>query len=357
MSDTTTLDILVVYSSSKATSASVSDAKSMLPFMNASLDTDCNRSYSYFLDFCKTKNLSAGFTTSSDIIGPGKCGNFWTSSDGVWTKNDRKAKAIQIFDKISPTSPTRLLERTLLLSNDKIKPFNNVDLHATFYDKLRSYQKLPEFAIPTVAISKKGSGVKASVAKLNKLVATHNHATDFGTDFILKDRFGAGGEYVYKITGSVVETIEKHVLENPKITFVLQPFLAFDAGFAYKENETATDIRMIFQHNKILQIYLRMAKEGDFRCNEHQGGQVVYVSEKDLPASVRRASKNILKKIDLPKSLFALDFAVSNSGRAYLMEGNIGPGLNWDPNKYLSEKMSKQLIQSIVNEIASRIMG
>ncbi len=356
MDKTTNLDILVVYSSSLATSASVSDSESKHPFHLDSRQANYNESYSYFLDVCKSFDLNAGLTTSSDVIGPGTCDNYWTATDGQWSKINNRAKSTQIFDKISPTSDVRTDERSLLLSSENIQPFNDPYLHALFFDKLKTYKDLPTYAIPTVGV-RSGSlkDITQSIEKLAKLIAKHPSSVDFGSTLILKDRFGAGGNHVYLISDRFDSSISKLMKNNPDIQFVLQPFLQFDKGFAYQKNQTATDIRIIIHNGKILQSYLRMAKADDFRCNEHQGGELVYVTEKDFPESVHLAASNIIKRINRPSSLYALDFAVSNSGTVYLMEGNIGPGLDWDATKATNTRMGKQLITSIVSELAERV--
>ncbi|KKU45620.1 MAG: hypothetical protein UX63_C0003G0046 [Microgenomates group bacterium GW2011_GWB1_46_7] len=62
------LDVLVVYSASVAQSASVSDSQSIHPFLINSRRSNYNLSYAYFLDTCQKNGLTAGFTTSADIV-------------------------------------------------------------------------------------------------------------------------------------------------------------------------------------------------------------------------------------------------------------------------------------------------
>lgn len=165
---------------------------------------------------------------------------------------------------------------------------------------------------------------------------------------------GAGGNHVYQIKADFVQVIHTIMAQNPTIEFVLQPFLLFDQGFEYNGLRASTDIRLLFHHNQLFQCYLRMAKTDDFRCNEHQGGQLVYIATSDVPEVIHAIAKKIVKKINKPQALYALDFAVSNAGRIYLVEGNIGPGIDWDVTKEVNEKKSKQLIRRIVKEFAVR---
>lgn len=350
-----TLDVLVVYSASMAESASVSDVKSKHPFLLSSRQADYNLPYAYLLQNCELNGMSAGFTTSADITGPGTCKNYWTAIDGQWAKITSSAQSFQIFDKILPVSPVRTAERQLLLSDPNIIPFNDAELLLTFCDKLLTFKKLPEYAIPTVGIhSSSQKAIATSIFKLKQQVAQARFAEDFSHQYVLKDRYGAGGNHVYKIKTSFVKAIQTIVVQNPTIEFVLQPFLLFDQGFEYDNQRASTDIRLLFHHNQLFQCYLRMAKTNDFRCNEHQGGQLVYIDTSNVPENIYTIAEKIVKKINKPQALYALDFAVSNAGRIYLVEGNIGPGIDWDVTKVVNEKKSKQLIRSIVKEFAHR---
>ena len=352
------LDVLVVYSADTALSSSVSDADSLHPFSLNSKQANYNRSYAYLLDACEKSGMTAGFTTSADIIGPGTCKTYWTHESGNWDKNDAKAKSAQVFDKVSPVSQIRAAERDLLFSDQMVKAFNDPTLFMTFFDKLETFAKLPEYTLPTVAIySNNLKSISSAIKKLRAIVKNYHFASDFSTNIILKDRFGSGGNHVYKINRDFAHKIKKIMMKNKDIKFVIQPFLAFDKGFAYKNNQNATDIRLIFHHNLLIQCYLRVAKANDFRCNMHQGGQLAYVTPADIPKAVLLTAEKIVRNINKCNTLYALDFVVSNNGNVYLLEGNIGPGIDWDVAQAGDEKMSKQLIRSIVNEISARISG
>jgi glutathione synthase/RimK-type ligase-like ATP-grasp enzyme len=350
------LDVLVVYSAAQAVSASVEDTHSKHPFLLSSQQSNYNLSYAYLLQACQKNGLKVGLTTSADVIGPGKCKNYWTFLAGNWNKVGNNAQSVHIFDKVSPMSATRTAEIKLLLSDSTVIPFNDVELFALFCDKLLTYKKLAEFTIPTANLgSKKIIDINKSIQRLTALVKKHPFAQDFSAQIVLKDRFGAGGNHVYKITRNYASQIRKILVNNPEVKFVIQPFLAFDKGFIFQGQQTSTDLRLIFHHNKLLQSYIRMAKPDDFRCNEHQGGELVYVNSAEIPAKVHELAKKMFTKINKPDSLFALDFIISNSGRPYFIEGNIGPGIDWDITKKFNEKMSKQLIRSIVGELTNRV--
>jgi hypothetical protein len=356
MKSLTTLDVLVVQSANLAASASVTDAHSKHPFLLNSKQAHYNQSYEYFLEKCQQSGIKAGLTTSADIIGPGTCSNYWTASLGNWKKVDNRAKSLQIFDKFLPVSPLRASERQLMLSDEAIMPFHDAKLFDIFCDKLLTYQKFPQYAIPTVSIkTSKIADIKLALKRLKALIEKPRFAGDFSAKVVLKDRYGASGNFVYKISEDFVTNIRNLMLKNKKVSFILQPFVFFDKGFTYKKNTTATDLRLIFHHDKLLQCYIRMAKANDFRCNEQQGGRLEYVTKNDIPILIRKISHRLVVKINKPHSLYALDFVVSNSGNVYFIEGNIGPGIDWDKTKKIDEMMSKQLIGSIVDEFAVRI--
>jgi glutathione synthase/RimK-type ligase-like ATP-grasp enzyme len=94
-----------------------------------------------------------------------------------------------------------------------------------------------------------------------------------------------------------------------------------------------------------------MAKAGDFRCNEHQGGTLKYIPINQVPASLIATSRKIAKKLGRKTSLFALDFIISNNKNIYLVEGNTGPGLDWDLSVRKNETESKRLIGIVVKRL------
>jgi len=65
---------------------------------------------------------------------------------------------------------------------------------------------------------------------------------------------------------------------------------------------------------------------------------------------------NLTSKIlNQSTSLYSLDFIISNNGNSYLLEGNTGPGLNWDPFLIEDKIKSKKLIRLVVKELSLRV--
>jgi glutathione synthase/RimK-type ligase-like ATP-grasp enzyme len=225
-----------------------------------------------------------------------------------------------------------------------------------FFDKQKTHTMLGAFTIPTVSIKRdKAGSIQKAIIRLKQEILAHPYHKDFSKKMILKDRYGAGGNSIYFITTFNQEKQIYEVMNNDKKTsFILQPFAQFDNGFGYKDYSGIIDTRVIFLNNKIIQSYIRMAKKNDFRCNIHQGGTLSYIPVEDIPLRVRHVAEKIVTVLDEDKALFALDFMTSNTGHVFLLEGNCGPGINWDLSLKDDKKMSKKLIRAIVKSIGIR---
>jgi len=356
MKKTTIFDVLIVYSDKLAASANSYSKNSIMPFTKGSNSESYNSVYGYFLEICRRNNLKAAFTTSIDIIGAGKCQSYWLFENRNWIKERKTGFSKLIFDKFSPTCKRIRISRNLLFSSEEVKPFNNSSLFNLCFDKQETYNKLRRFSIPTVSLT---DDTKKSVNKMRDLlrakIAGHPHKDDFSKEIIMKDRFGSGGRNVYKFKDFQTKRMIRLMKKHKRISFIAQPFTKFDQGYSYQNVLVATDIRLIYFEEKIVQTYIRMAQNGDFRCNEHQGGLLKYIPKKDVPSAVVAVSNCIAKIINTKASLFALDFIISNNGNIYLLEANTGPGLDWNLTIKENEREAKKLIRLIVKKLAKRI--
>lgn len=353
MITTSIFDVLVVYTDRVATSASSKKLKNINPFSLATGREHYSIAYAYFLTKCKNLGLKVAFTTSGDIVGPGTCKSFWIYKNKKWIKKEELGFSPIVFDKFAPLRKSLQKKRMLMFKGKVSEPFTDSELLILFNDKLKTYKKLSDFTIPTVRITK--DSIEESILRLEKLVSEHKNKIDFENGYVLKDRFGAGGLEIYKIKRNTIEEIAKILKNSPKISFVLQPFANFDNGYNYRNVKGFADIRIIFSQGKIIQRYIRTAKDKDFRCNEHQGGKVIYVGRKAIPKKVSIASDQIINILDKKNALFALDFLVSNNGNAYFLEGNINPGIYWGINSYEDKINTKKLIRTIIMELVLRV--
>jgi len=352
-----TFDVLVVYTNAIAASASSND-NVLSPFQLSKNRTNYNESYSYLLKTCEKNNLESAFVTSQDIIGSGTASCYWLYKNNKWIKVNQPCYSQFIFDKLSPVNSKQKQRLNILFSNPKVRPFNSPAIFSLFYDKQKTYRILQDFAIPTVAVANKNFiGIHTALNKIRILTAVHPHASDFSNRFVLKDKYGSGGNNVYLLDSlNPQKNILNIIRKNKNISFVLQPFVQFNTGYTYNKRAGFIDIRMIYLGQRVVQVYIRRAKRGDFRCNEHQGGELHYITLKEVPLKVRMFAKRIAQDLNVDSELYALDFVISNNGHVFLMEGNTRPGIDWNLSLKKNERMAKKLIRVIVGEIAKRVV-
>lgn len=358
MQDTKYFDILVCYTSRAAYSASSLTRTDLVkPFGDLAEKRIYNEAYAYFLKTCTRVGVRAAFTTSKDLNKTGDgFTSYWLYQKNEWIKVNEPCYSSLVFDKFFPITDRQKFVRQTLFSNG-VEPFNNPLVYNMFFDKLETYKNLKDFAIPTVNIETRNSeGVKKALRKLKWLISRHPNKKDFNGKLVLKDRFGLSGKRIYSFeSGAEIRKIV-HILKAHKNNlFLLQPFVNFRNGYSYKRFKGFIDIRAVHINNEIVQTYLRIAPRGDFRCNEHLGGTLKYIPKKDLPKKVLRVCSKIVKKLGVKSSLFALDFIISDNAHVYLMEGNCGPGLDWNLKLRKNELEAKRYIRAIVNHIKTRI--
>lgn len=353
MKKPTSFDVLIVYSAANTTSASSKNLGITTPFKKKC--TKYNDVYAYFLQSCAAQNIKAAFTTTNDITGSGECKSYWLFKQNEWVKVNKACFAPLIFDKFFPITFLRQFERDMMFASGASKSFTNTHLYKLFFDKFETYSKLKVFSVPTVTIEgKKLKDVRFALASLQEKINLHPNKNDFIKNVILKDRYGAGGYNIHKIDSDFVKNIYNLVKKNEKLSFIIQPFVAFKNGYTYKDYSGATEIRLIYLGKRVVQTYIRVAGNKDFRCNHGQGG--IWITEEDIPARVLKTATKIASKLNKSSALFALDFIVSNNNNVYLLEGNISPGLDWYTAYPDNEKMNKHMIDVIVGELLRRTL-
>ncbi|OGM10701.1 hypothetical protein A2Z22_05335 [Candidatus Woesebacteria bacterium RBG_16_34_12] len=357
MTKTTIFDVLIVYSERLASSANSLSDEVLTPFPKGSKNETYNIVYGYFLKICKKNNLKTAFTSSADIVGAGICRSYWLFENNKWIKVRKVGYSKLIFDKFSPSNRKAATSRKLLFSSYEVKPFSHPYIFNLFFDKQQTYKKLHKYSLPTVTIKDATrESIYGACKMLNEIISRHPHKYDFSDEIIMKDRFGAGGLHVYKFKTNQTKKMMSKMVRNENISYIIQPFAIFDKGFIYKNSEVAADIRLIYLGGNIIQTYVRMAKTGDFRCNEHQGGTLKYIPQSQVPMNVIITSNKIAKILNKKSSLFALDFIISNNGNIYLLEGNTGPGLDWNLSIKKNEIEAQKLIRIIIKELV-RLVG
>ncbi|MCH7952095.1 hypothetical protein IH980_05145 [Patescibacteria group bacterium] len=354
-------DVIVVYSKFIANSARDKQYREKAPFSSKDRHRIYNDSYRYFLLRCKKMGMKAAFATSKDIIAPGLFQSFWTY-DKEWMRNYGKAYSRVLFDKFTPSTIKQKNKLTLLTSFKSVYTFNNKNMKDIFRNKLNTYEYFKEFAIPTVEITNHSKrNIILAKSELEKLLKRHRYGVDFNDGYIIKDKTGAGGSRIYKVDfdkfgfKEIIKHYEVDKKDKKTLSYIVQPFINCNKGFRFGKYDGLIDLRLILLNHKIVQVYIRIAKKGKFECNEHQGGNLVYMPLKIIPKDVLTMTKKIIKKLDeklnLKHSLYALDFMRSNNGNLYFIEGNTNPGIDWNHRKKINEIRSKELISLIVNEL------
>jgi hypothetical protein len=348
-------DVLIVYNEKFSSSSSNNAIENKTPFSDKFDNESYNIVYGHFLEVCEKFKLKVAFTTSADIVGMGLCKSFWSYKNKKWSKNNSLCSSKLIFDKFAPTNKGIASRRDLLFSSKKIKPFNEAGLFNLFFDKQETYNELSKYSIPTISLEENNlESINNACSALAELTSQHPHAKDFSSDIVMKDEFGAGGENVYKFKSKQFKEILAITLKNSKVSFIIQPFVKFDQGFSYHNAPATTDIRFVYLSGKIVQSYIRIAKNGDFRCNEHLGGALTYLPLEEIPQKLVAKANIISKILNDKSSLYALDFVISNNGNVYLLEGNSMPGLDWNMSLKDNEIKAKKLIELVVKEMIKR---
>lgn len=158
---------------------------------------------------------------------------------------------------------------------------------------------------------------------------------------------------MYKVGCNDYLGILSKIKRRPGASYIIQPLVKFDRGFKFENASVPTDIRLIFLGGKVVQSYIRRARPGDFRCNEHLGGSLTYLPVSKIPKKLIDTSKVISEKLDRSNSLYSLDFIISNKGNIFLLEGNTGPGLDWNVSLKKNEAEAKKLIRLIVQKLVA----
>lgn len=343
MPNTAVLDVLIVYNG--ATASSAADPTALVPFSLASQNVPCNDTYLYMLSYCHVLGLRAGFSTSADIIGPGRVSSYWDILKGAWHQVHTPAYAMQIFDKFSPKNAVGRKLRAKLFATPLVSPYNSLAIFEQFFDKQQTYDAHLSSAIPTLSLLRPTLVHITLQCQALAVLCSLSGSPDYTEQIILKDRFGAGGWHVYKLVARDYIGIRRIMQTNPSISFIIQPFTLFDER----------DIRLIYLGGVLVQSYFRTAARGDFRCNAHQGGTSTYLDLDQIPLNIRSQADLIVSTLDHVNSLFALDFVVGRSGQVHFIEGNTGPGLSWDKTIAKEVSMGKQLIRAIVKNLATRL--
>lgn len=344
-------DIMIVYDAHLAHSAADPTYREAAPFSSNGEYFNCNATYQYFIEYCKEQGLQTAFTTTHDIAASGQFKSIWIYTTR-WERVQELTKAKVIFDKFSNLLTRNHAAYKLLTTILEPLPLlHNQAMRIMFDNKLETYLQFPNYTIPTVQLD---SLAPTSIEKAERALAAqcrvHPYRDDFGSDLVLKDQFGLGGNQIYKITD---EADFAAVPYNPATHYILQPLIQA-SGFVIDHYTGSSDLRVIICNDQIIQSYLRVAKTGEFRANAQQGGELIYLTLDKIPADVLTMITEIKQRLPSQTALYTLDFIKSNHGHLYFIEGNNSPGLNWFDRE--DETRAKELIHLLVNNLQQLIL-
>ncbi len=342
----TVFDIIIIYDAHLAHSAADTHYRETTPFGKEEEYFNCNATYQYFIEYGRRQGLQVAFTTTHDITTSGKFKSVWIYQNG-WERRQTLSNAKVIFDKFSNLLVRNRAVYKLLTTILKPLPFfHNQALRLLFDNKLATYVEFPDCTIPTVQVR---SLSPLDIAQAKKNLAAkclvHPYRDDFNTELVLKDQFGMGGNNIFKIRSDEDFSTVPH---HQTMHYILQPLIQA-SGFAIAGYSGSADLRVILGNGKIIQSYLRVAKDGEFRANAQQGGEVVYLTLEQIPDDVLTMIAQIKQHLPNRSTLYTLDFIKSQKGHLYFIEGNNSPGLNWFDRE--DEQKAKELIHLLVENL------
>lgn len=235
----------------------------------------------------------------------------WAYRNKKWMKVTTPVRPDLIFDKIMGKRDYQMFNFKMGLLK-KVEIFNHPLFRTMLDNKLAQYLILGEFMPKSLlAVNKKDLLIVLKKIPSSKAV--------------IKPLYGSGG---FGIIIGNKEKIKKAKMEYP--VFV-QEFIRSEKGIpGFSKNNQVADLRMVFMNHKLIYALSRIAKKGSLFTNFHQGATAILVPEKNIPASVKKMSREIIdKKLSVfPEANYSLDFIFTNSGKPILVEMNTTPGFD-----------------------------
>ena len=146
------------------------------------------RSYAYLLEEFRKTGLSCGFCSSKDVLGSDSFRSYWSYENGGWIKEVKEVKARCVFTRSVPRNKEQAVRNKSLYEGEAIVfPFNDLDMFLVMQDKLRTYKRFSDWAIPTVKVLELSEdSVKKSILELKEIL--REPLSDFVNEvYVLKD--------------------------------------------------------------------------------------------------------------------------------------------------------------------------
>lgn len=232
----------------------------------------------------------------------------WCFKDGKWFKCEN-ITADLIYDKVLSKYDYSMLEYKLEISK-KTKIFNSPLFRAIFNSKLSQYVMFGEH-MPFSKIANNMKELKNIVNETPSLKV------------VIKPLYGSGGFGIF-----IGE--KKDIPKEFSFPVIVQEFIVSEKGIpGFSLQDELSDLRLVFQGGKMAYALSRIAKEGSFFTNLHQGATGKMVPNEKIPESILKMAENINKKISLfANAQYSLDFIFDNNERPYFIEMNTCPGID-----------------------------
>lgn len=129
-----------------------------------------------------------------------------------------------------------------------------------------------------------------------------------GDKIVVKEPEGSGGKEVY------IGDKEKVLAELPdRYPILIQEFLDTSPGIPGIV-EGVHDVRVSLCGGDVISYYIRSAKEGEQRANVAQGGKMLYLDAKEVPADLLRTVQSIDRLFHRYPRYYSIDFMNTAKG-------------------------------------------
>lgn len=233
----------------------------------------------------------------------------WAYRNKEWIKIKKAIKPDLIFDKVMSKRDYELFEWKIKVSKN-VKIYNSPIFRTLVDNKLSQYLFLKEFMAKSYLAENKKELLRAlELIKSKKIV--------------LKPLYGSGG---FGIKICQAKDARNKRLDYP---ILVQEFIETIGIPNFSNKEEISDLRLVYVNHKLIYALSRIAKNGSYFTNFHQGAKAVLVKNKEIPHRVITTSKKIVNQLRIfPGANYSLDFIFSKSGKPYLIEMNTTPGFD-----------------------------
>ena len=235
----------------------------------------------------------------------------WAYADKEWTKIEKPLTPTALFDKTSGKYDYQLFTLKMKISK-KIPVINSPFFRALFDNKFSQYLAFSEY-MPNTLLAENQIQFSAAI----KNIATEK--------VVVKEIYGSGGKQV------VIE--EKNALKGLYTSFeypvILQDFIETAGIPDVSEKNSIADLRLVYVRGSLIYALSRIAKEGSFHTNFHQGAKALLVPIEKIPASCLKMAEEIQKKlVFFEDANYSLDFMFTRNGVPFFIEMNTTPGFD-----------------------------